>query len=130
MEYNKDHHYVYKCTYHIIFCPKYRRSVLVDGIDNRLKELIQEIAIKKNFEIISIEVMPDHVHLLISVHPKLGILELVKSIKKTTAVKLRKEFPYLKSKLPNLWTRSAFIATTGSVNMEVVKQYIEEQKKV
>ena len=130
MEYDKDQHYVYKCTYHIVFCPKYRRAVLVDRVDNRLKELLQEIATKKKFDIISMEVMPDHVHLLVSAHPELGILGLVKSIKKSTAVQLRKEFPYLKSKLPNLWTRSAFIATTGSVNIEVVKRYIENQKKI
>lgn len=130
MKYNRDNHYIYKCTYHVIFCPKYRRKVLVDGIDVRLKELLVSIASTKGFEILSMEVMPDHIHLLLSVHPEIGILDLVKSIKKTTAVKLRKEFPALKTRLPNLWTRSAFITTTGSINMDVVKKYIEDQKKV
>lgn len=128
MDYIRDDHYVYKCTYHIVFCPKYRRKILTDGIEKRLKELISEISIKKNFNILSMEVMPDHVHLLLSVHPELGILDLVKSIKKTTAVQLKKEFPSINKRLPNLWTRSAFIATTGSVSMETVKQYIENQK--
>ena len=130
MNYIHDVHYVYKCTYHIVFCPKYRRKVLDDEISIRMKELLNDIASKKKFQILAMEIMPDHVHLLLSLHPGMSPLAIVKSIKKTTAVTLRREFPKLKSRLPNLWTRSAFIASTGAVSMETVRKYIESQKNV
>ena len=130
MKYLKNHHFVYKCTYHVVFCPKYRRRILKDGIDTRLKEMILEIADKKGFEVIEMEVMPDHVYLLLSLHPSLGPLDIIKTIKRTTAINLKKEYPEINHKLPNLWTRSAFIATTGSVSLDVVKDYIQNQKKL
>lgn len=130
MDYKRNAHYVYACRYHIIFCPKYRRSVLVDGIDQRLKELIMEYADKFNFDILEMEVMPDHVHLLLDCPIDLAPVEIVKSIKQRSAYTLKREFPQLKSRLPCLWTRSAFIATVGSVSLDVVKKYIEDQKKV
>lgn len=129
-KYKSDNHLVYSCQYHVIFCPKYRRNVLINGIDSRLKELILEVANKYNFEIIDMEVMPNHVHLLIDCSPKFGINECIKKIKGTTSSILRSEFPELKSKLPTLWTRSAFVSTVGNVSLEVVKQYIENQKNV
>jgi len=72
--------------------------------------------------------MPDHVHLLIDVSPKIGVWTTVNKIKGYTSNILRKEFPELKSKLPTLWTHSKFISTVGSVTLETVKKYIEEQK--
>lgn len=130
MNYIKDHHYVYKCDYHVIFCPKYRRKILENGVDIRLKELFEKYAKNKNIEILEMEIMPDHVHLLLSTHPKDNILDIIKSFKKQSASTLKKEFPYLKSKVPCIWTRSCFISTVGSVSLDVVKQYIENQKKV
>lgn len=76
------------------------------------------------------EVMEDHVHLLIDCNPRFGIMECVKKLKGTSASTLVKDFPSLKKKLPNIWTRSAFISTVGSVSLEVVKKYIENQKNV
>lgn len=128
MEYLKTHHYVYKLTYHVIFCPKYRRKILKDGKDEYLKEILLEHAKFKNYEIIEMEVMPDHVHLLLSLPPELGILDAVKSIKRWTTGKMLSKFEDIEHKLPCLWTRSVFIATTGSVSLETVKQYIEDQK--
>ena len=80
---------------------------------------------EQNFKVLEMEVMPDHVHLLLDVDPTIGINMLVSRIKGRTAHYLRIEFPELKSKLPTLWTRSKFIATVGSVSLDVVKQYIE-----
>jgi putative transposase len=76
------------------------------------------------------EVMPDHVHLLLDVNPQLGIVKIVGQIKGYTTHTLRKEFPHLKSRLPSLWTRSKFISTVGAITLAVVKQYIEGQKGV
>jgi len=74
--------------------------------------------------------MPDHVHLLLSVNPKTGIYPIITKIKGYTSHTLRQEYPTLVSKLPTLWTNSRFISTVGAVTIEVVKQYIEEQKNV
>ena len=129
-EYKSKAHLIYSCQYHVIFCPKYRRKVLKDGIDIRLKEIFNEVAIKYDFNIIEMEIMEDHVHLLIDCNPRFGIMECVNKLKGTSANTLKKEFPELKSKLPNIWTRSAFISTVGSVSLDVVKKYIENQKNV
>lgn len=127
MEYSNYAHYVSSCKYHIIFCPKYRRKVLINGIDDRLKEIILNLQ-KHRFHVIEMEVMPDHVHLLIEASPYESPVDIVKHIKKQSASILRKEFVELTTKLPNVWTRSAFISTVGSVSMETVKEYIANQK--
>jgi len=120
---------VYDCKYHVIFTPKYRRSVLESPIDGRLKELILSKQEEYGYEIIEMEVMPDHVHLLISISPDRAIRTLISNIKGYTARVLRNEFPELQTRLPSLWTRSFFIASVGAVSLETVKQYIEHQKK-
>jgi putative transposase len=129
-KYKTDSHLIYSCQYHVIFCPKYRRSVLVDGIDQRLKELIKSKELEYGYEVLDMEVMPDHVHLVLDVNPKLGIFTVVSRIKGFTSHELRKEFPSLVKRLPTLWTQSKFISSVGAVTLEVVKKYIEEQKNV
>jgi putative transposase len=129
-QYKSKTHLTYSCQYHVIFCPKYRRKILKNGIDIRLKELFLEIADTYDFQIIEMEIMPDHVHLLIDCNPRFGIMDCINKLKGITANRLRKEFPEIKSKLPTLWTRSAFISTVGSVSLEVVRSYIEKQKGV
>jgi len=126
-KYHTDHSIVFSCQYHVIWCPKYRKNVLVPPIDRRLKELIVQKQDEYGYTIIGIEVMPDHVHLLLDVDPRIGINKVVAQIKGWTSHSLRKEFPSLK-RLPSLWTRSKFISTVGAVTLEVVKGYIEEQK--
>jgi putative transposase len=102
--------------------------VLTDGIDERLKALIIEQQAAYGYEVLEMEVMPDHVHLLLDVHPQIGIASVIAKIKSYTAHTLRQEFPALRSRLPSLWTRSKFVSTCGSVSLEVIKQYIEAQK--
>ena len=126
--YKTDHSIVYSCQYHVIWCPKFRRKVLLPPLDKRLKELILEKQDEYGYEVISMEIMPDHVHLILDVDPRLGINKIVGQIKGWTAHALRKEYPFLKSRLPSLWTRSKFISTVGVVSLAVVKQYIADQK--
>jgi putative transposase len=116
------------CQYHVVFCPKYRRQVLVDGIDMRLKELILEKQDEYGYKVIEMKVMPDHVHLLLDVNPQVGMMKVVGQIKGYTAHVIRKAFPGTKSRLPSLWARSKFISTCGAVWLEVVKQYLQDQK--
>ena len=127
-EYNTSEHLVYLCRYHVIFCPKYRRKIFVDGIDVRTKEIFLETAKSHQFEIMEMEVMQNHVHLLISCNPRYGIMQCVTDLKRDSSYKLIREFPSIRKRIPCLWTRSAFIATVGSVSLETVKQYIESQK--
>jgi putative transposase len=129
-KYKSSNHLVYSCQYHVIFCPKYRRKVLTDGIDERLKELIMEKQEEYGYEVLDMEVMPDHVHLLLDVDPKIGIYSVTTKIKGYTSKQLREEFPALKKRIPTLWTHSKFISSVGSVTLDVVKRYIEEQKHV
>lgn len=129
-KYHRNHSIVYSCQYHVIFCPKYRRKVLTGEIVSRLRELVQEKQAEYGYEVLEMEIMPDHVHLLLDVDPRLGVVSIVGKIKGYTSHSLRKEFPYLKSRLPSLWTRGKFISSVGSVSLEVVEAYIESQKGV
>ena len=130
MKYKSNHNVVYSCKYHVVWCPKYRRSVLINGVDVRLKELIIETCKLHNVELIEMEVMPDHVHLLMEVGPQFGIHKAVKRIKGYSSKVLRSEFPWLRSRLPTLWSNSYFVSTVGDVSLSAIKQYIENQKYV
>jgi putative transposase len=121
---------VYSTKYHFIFCPKYRRSVLSDTIAERLKSIILEVSSELHSDVIEMEVMPDHVHLLVEVPPPIGILSYISKVKGRSARLLRAEFPELKKKLPCLWTSSYFCATVGGAPLEIVKQYVANQKNV
>lgn len=128
--YKANNNVVYSCKYHIIWCPKYRRKVLINGVDERLKTIIREEAVAVGADIMELEVMPDHVHLLVEVDPQYGVHLLVKHIKGISSKILRTEFPWLKSKLPSLWTNSYFVSTVGGAPLEIIKQYVEQQKHV
>jgi putative transposase len=128
--YKSNKNVVYSSKYHVVWCPKYRRKVLMGAIAKRLFELIHKAAMRYRAEIIALEITPDRVHLLVEVDPQLGIHRLVKYIKGVTSHDLRKEFPSLSSRLPSLWTHSYFVSTVGGAPLEVIKQYVENQKKV
>jgi putative transposase len=119
---------VYVCRYHVVFCPKYRRKVLVPPIDERLKTILTEQIERWGQELIELEVMPDHVHLLMGCDPQFGIHRLVKLLKGYSSHALREEFPALKRRLPSLWTNSYYCATTGGVTLETLKRYVQNQK--
>ena len=130
MEYRSNNNVVFSCKYHVVWCPKYRRRVLTGDIEDRLKQIIAEVAAELECPLIEMEIMPDHVHVLIDVDPQFGVHRVVKAIKGRTSRDLRREFPALRSRLPTLWTNSYFVATVGGAPLAIVKQYIENQKKV
>jgi len=119
---------VYICRYHVVFCPKYRRKVLTPPIDERLTVILTEQMERWGQELIEMEVMPDHVHLLVGCDPQFGIHRLVKLLKGHSSHALRAEFPALKRRLPSLWTNSYFVSTVGGVTLETLKRYVESQK--
>ena len=128
--YTSSSHSVYNLGCHIVFCPKYRRKVLVDGIDERLKELLMEKAKELDIIIESMEVMPDHAHLFIRSKLTYAVHFVVNQLKGYSSVRLREEFPKLRSRLPTLWTRSYFVESVGHISEDTVMKYIENQKLV
>jgi len=103
--------------------------VLVGAISERLEELIRQRCSEMNAEIIEMEIMPDHVHMLLEVDPQLGINKVIRSIKGYTSYTLRKEYKELTTRLPTLWTNSYFVSTVGGAPLSAIKQYIENQKR-
>ena len=119
---------VHNVAYHLIWCPKYRRKVLVNKIAIRLKQLLKLKAKENEWEIKSIEIMPEHVHIFIKANPVASPHWIIQQLKGYTSRILRNEFPELKSKLPTLWTRSYYCESVGHISEDTIKKYIEEQK--
>ena len=119
---------VFSLKYHVVWCPKYRRPVLVRPVDTRLKALLKDIASEHDMTIHTLEVMPDHVHLFVEADPTLCVAEIVARFKRRTSHDLRQEFPHLRSRLPTLWSRSYFAGTVGNVSAAVIRRYIAAQK--
>lgn len=130
VEYKSNRNVVFSCKFHIVWCPKYRRPVLVRGVGRRLRQILLEVAKERGAEIIEMETMPDHVHVLIEVDPQYGIHRLVKQMKGRSSRLLRQEFGGLRSRLPTLWSNSYFVSTVGGAPLSIIKRYIEDQKNV
>ncbi len=129
MDVKRTRHAVYNINYHFVWTPKFRRPVLVDGIPERLEELICQKAKELDGEVIELVIQPDHVHLFGSFPPTIAPYQIMHRIKDYTAHVLRREFPHLNSRLPNLWTRSYYVGTAGSVSAKVIERYIEAQPR-
>lgn len=124
-EYKAHNHVKFLLNYHFVFIPKRRKKVLVGDVATRIRQLFLELSIEKGWDILALEVAPDHVHLFVAVKPTDTPALVVKSFKGRSSHYLRAEFPELK-KLPSLWTSSYFVSTAGNINSEVVKKYIED----
>ncbi len=129
-DFRSNRNVLFSCKYHVVFCPKYRRSVLVPLINERLKEIVRQVCDETKSGLIEMEVMPDHVHLLLDCDPQFGIHRLVRGIKGRSSNVLRREFQTLRSRIPTLWTNSYFVSTVGGAPLSVIKQYIVNQKNV
>ncbi len=121
---------VCSCIYHVVWCPKYRRSVLVGEVGQRLRQILSEVGEKRHADIQGLEIMPDHVHLVVEIDPQYGIHRLVRQMKAVSSHYLRREFRQLRTRLPTLWTNSYFVATVGGVPRAALRQYVENQKHV
>lgn len=128
--YTTNSHSIYNISYHLIWCPKYRRKVLSGGVDARLKQLLNEKAKELGISIKKMEVMPDHVHLFVKANPTLPVQYIVNQLKGYSSVILRREYSMLKSRLPSLWSRSYYCETIGHISQGTIERYIEDQKKV
>jgi len=125
--YRSSNKTVYSAKYHIIWCPEYRRRVLGGRSEARLKTVIAEVLGEVGGQVVELEVMADHVHLLAEVPPSVALSKLVQLLKGRSSRVLRAEFPHLR-RLPALWSSSWFVSTVGGAPLEVVRRYVEGQK--
>jgi putative transposase len=125
----RTRHATYNITYHLVWCPKYRRPVLAGDVGKRLIELIPQCVADLDGEVLELVVMPDHVHLFASFPPTIAITQIMHKLKGTTSHQLRQEFPHLNSQLPSLWTRSYYIGTAGHVSAQTIQKYIDAQRR-
>lgn len=118
---------VSKLNYHFVFCPRYRRKIfLIDGLEARFKELVNQICEQNDIVVLTMECHVDHCHLFVNMPPKLSPADFMRIMKANTTATLRREFPVLRQ--PTLWTRSYFVSTAGDVSSETIERYIATQK--
>ncbi len=128
MNYQHEQHTVHLIVYHIIWCPKRRRKVLVGKIAERLEQIIHEVCQEREWKILRLAIQPDHVHLFLRANPYTLPTDIAHAIKGRSSHLLREEFPQL-LRMPSLWTRSTFYSTAGKVSAETIQKYIERQSK-
>ena len=123
--------YVYSLQYHIVWCTKYRRNVLTGGVNEDCKRILNEMAEEYSFAILALEVMPDHVHLLVDAKPQFHISDMIKIMKGGLARQLFLQHPQIKKKLwgGHLWNPSYCVVTVSDRSREQVTRYIESQKE-
>ena len=129
MDYQHERHNVHLVVYHLIWCPKRRRKVLIGAIKERLEQLIREVASEHGWTILELAIQPDHVHLFLRGDPYTAPSDIARLIKGRSSRVLRDEFPEL-LKLPSLWTHSFFVSTAGNVGAETIQRYIERQSGI
>lgn len=122
-QYRHNNHSVGSATVHLVWIPKRRKPVLINGVKLRLSQIISEVASEKGWIVKCLEIAPDHVHLLVEHDPSTPINSIVKAFKGRSSRLLRQEFPQL-LKLPTLWTHAYFYDTTGKVSSAVIEAYI------
>ncbi|AHF79424.1 IS200/IS605 family transposase [Thermococcus paralvinellae] len=128
-KFSSTRHAKHLIIYHFIWIPKYSRDILVGKVAERLKQMLKEYAEEIGCEVISLEVMPDHVHIFLRAKPNLSPAQIVNHLKGKSARKLLMEFPELRAKTTRgrLWSRSYFVASVGYITDEIVKHYVETQ---
>lgn len=124
-EYRHYNHAVGLSVVHLVWIPKRRKPVLIGQVRERIFEVFAELAVEKDWRIRALEVAPDHVHLLVEIHPTDAIYQVVKAFKARSANYLRKEFPNLK-KMPSLWTNSYFFSSAETLSADTVERYISD----
>jgi putative transposase len=118
---------VHRIGLHLVWCPKYRRPVLGGRVADRLCSLIQAKCAERGWTVQALEVMPDHVHLVVRTGPDASPALVAHQCKGFTSRVLRAEFPHLRSRLPTLWSKSYFVASVGRVSEAMIRRYIAEQ---
>jgi putative transposase len=121
---------VHSCQYQVVWCPKYRRKVLIEGVETRLEKILREVVTEAEGEILDLVILPDQVRTLVQVDPQYGIVKLIRNMKGQSSRLLREEFAWLRSRLPTLWTNSYFVASVGGAEITAIEEYVKNQKNV
>ena len=124
-------HSSYSLYYHLVWAPKYRRRVLEGKVGERAKQIIEETSANYGYKLDTLKVSPDHIHLLLSLPPRMSVAEAARTLKSITAKKLLEEFPELRRYLWNgtLWTRGYAVNSVGGLNLDVVRSYITTEQE-
>ena len=131
MKNKKTKHSVYNLNYHIIFITKYRHNVLIGKIEEYAKSKLEELCMFYGWDLISIELMPDHIHMFVSAEPKVAPLAIASTLKSILTVEIFRKFPTLKQQYfwgSGLFSRGCYYGSAGTVSAATIKKYIEEQK--
>ena len=129
-KYKKLSHVVYKCYYHIVWVPKYRFRILKDGVKDLVDKDIRSLCEWKGCEVEELNVQEDHVHLMVSIPPKVSVSVLMGTVKGKLAIKLFKSYPGLKKKPywgNHFWARGYFVSTIG-LDEDVIRRYVKYQE--
>jgi putative transposase len=131
MSYRKGSHTVYDLKYHVVWITKFRKPVLRGEVGKQLRELIRQTCASLDVYIVSGHISVDHVHLLLSVPPDIAVGDLVQRLKGRTSRRLLEDFTELKRQFwgRHLWARGYFVASSGNVTDDIIKQYIESQEE-
>jgi putative transposase len=129
-ELENNRHVVHSCQYQVVWCPKYRRKVLIEGVETRLEKILREVVTEAEGEILDLVILPDQVRTLVQVDPQYGIVKLIRNMKGQSSRLLREEFAWLRSRLPTLWTNSYFVASVGGAEITAIEEYVKNQKNV
>ncbi|PIN88533.1 IS200/IS605 family transposase [Candidatus Pacearchaeota archaeon CG10_big_fil_rev_8_21_14_0_10_35_13] len=132
IENTKGNSCVYNINYHIVFCPKYRKQVLNESIKEDLEIIFKSVISSNDWKLLELEIMPDHIHLFVSAHPKQSPLEIVKKLKGISARLIFKKYPKFQKKEfwgKHLWSGGYYVGTAGIVTAESIQKYILAQTK-
>ena len=135
-KYRKLTHVVYKCDYHIVFTPKYRFRILTGDVGSAIEQDLRQVCSWKEVEIDEMSIQVDHVHMVVSIPPRLSVSDFMGVLKGKTAIRIFKSYPNLKKKPywgNHFWARGYFVNTVG-INEEMIRRYVkyqeEEERKV
>jgi putative transposase len=128
-EYQRDEHHVHLIVYHLIWCPRRRKPVLLGEIRDRCQQLLEQKCEQCGWKILALAIQPDHIHLFVRAQPSDSAALIIKECKGLTAFVLRRDFAILR-KLPSMWTRSYFASTAGNVSQQTIQKYIDAQKGI
>jgi putative transposase len=127
LQYQRDEHRVHLIVYHLIWRPRRRKPVLVGPIAERCRDLLMAKCADHRWDVLTLAIQPDHLHLFVRVWPTDSAADVVKECKGVTSHVLRREFPAL-LRLPSMWTRSYFVSSAGKVSQATIQRYIDAPK--
>jgi putative transposase len=124
MRTKKSRHTTYNINYHLVWCPKYRKKVLIGAVKELVENTIKEVCNLRGWELISLSVQPDHLHAFVSAPPIFSPMFIVKVLKGTTAVRAVKIYRFANK----FWSPSYYVGTAGTVTEQTIQKYIQEQE--